>query len=300
MNFLNFRHLRYFWAVAKTGSMAKAAKQLHLTPQSISGQLAELESSLGLKLLIRAGRNLELTDAGIRVLQYADEIFSIGEDLLAAVKVQQRTKSLAFRVGIADSVSKSIAYRLIAPALQLSVPMRLVCREGRLSELLADLAVHRLDLIIADRPMPPNLSVRSYSHLLGQSPLAIFGTRELIKELTVKAFPAMLDRAKFLLPGEDFAVRVALNQWFDRHSIRPVIVGEFDDSALMKAFGQASAGFFAAPSAIAKDVCEQYGVQQLGMVDSVMVQVYAITTERRIKHPAVLAMELVARSDVFL
>lgn len=300
MNFLNFRHLRYFWAVAKTGSMAKAAKQLHLTPQSISGQLAELESSLGLKLLIRAGRNLELTDAGIRVLQYADEIFSIGEDLLAAVKDQQRTKSLAFRVGIADSVSKSIAYRLIAPALQLSVPMRLVCREGRLSELLADLAVHRLDLIIADRPMPPNLSVRSYSHLLGQSPLAIFGTRELIKELTVKAFPAMLDRAKFLLPGEDFAVRVALNQWFDRHSIRPVIVGEFDDSALMKAFGQASAGFFAAPSAIAKDVCEQYGVQQLGMVDSVMVQVYAITTERRIKHPAVLAMELVARSDVFL
>lgn len=300
MNSLNFRHLRYFWVVAKTGSMAKAAKQLHLTPQSISGQLAELESSLALKLLTRAGRNLELTEAGARVLQYADSIFSIGEDLLAAVKDQQQTKSLAFRVGIADSVSKLIAYRLIAPALQLSVPMRLVCREGRLSELLAELAVHRLDLIIADRPMPPNLSVRSYSHLLGQSPLAIFGTRELIKKLTVKAFPAMLDRAKFLLPGEDFAVRVALNQWFDRHAIRPVIVGEFDDSALMKAFGQANAGFFAAPAAIAKDVCEQYGVQQLGLVDSVMVQLYAITTERRIKHPAVLAMESVARSDVFL
>jgi len=300
MNSLNFRHLRYFWMVAKTGSMAKAAKQLNLTPQSISGQLGELESSLKLKLLSRAGRNLELTESGTRILRYADEIFSIGEELLAAVKDQQQTKSLAFRVGIADSVSKSIAYRLIAPALKLSVPMRLVCREGQLSELLADLAVHRLDLIIADRPVPSNLSVRSYSHLLGQSPLAVFGTRALIDKLTVKTFPTMLDRAPFLLPGEDFAVRVALNQWFARHAIRPLIVGEFDDSALMKAFGQASAGFFAAPSAIAKDVCEQYRVQQLGIVDSVTVHVFAISTERRIKHPAVLAMESVARSDVFL
>ena len=299
MNSLNFRHLRYFWVVAKTGSMAKAAKQLHLTPQSISGQLAELENSLGLKLLARAGRNLELTETGRLVLKYADEIFSVGEDLLAAVKDQQQTKSLAFRVGIADSVSKSIAYRLIAPALQMSMPMRVVCREGQLSALVADLAVHRLDLIIADRPMPPNLSVRSYSHLLGQSPLAVFGTQLLIDKLSVSAFPAMLDRAPFLLPGEDFAVRVAINQWFDRHAIRPSIIGEFDDSALMKAFGQASAGFFAAPAAICKDVCQQYGVQQLGVVDGVTVQVFVITTERRIKHPAVLAMESVARLDMF-
>ena len=299
MNSLNFRHLRYFWMVAKTGSMAKAAIQLHLTPQSISGQLAELESSLGIKLLTRAGRNLELTESGKRVLQYAEEIFSIGEDLLAAVKDQQQSKSLVFRVGIADSVSKSIAYRLIAPALKLRVSMRLVCREGRLAALLADLAVHRLDLIIADRPMPANLSVQSYSRLLGQSPLAIFGTRALVDERVVKSFPAMLDRAAFLLPGEDFAVRVALNQWFDRHNIRPLIVGEFDDSALMKAFGQAGAGFFAAPLAIAHDVCGQYGVQQLGVVDGVLVQLYAISTERRVKHPAVLAMESVARSDVF-
>lgn len=299
MKTINYKHLRYFWVVAKTGSMARAAEQLHLTPQSISGQLAELESALDIKLLRRAGRNLELTDAGSRVLSYADEIFSIGEELLAAINDQTYSKAMPFRVGIADSVSKSIAYRLIEPALQLKEPMRLVCREGRLSVLLAELSVHRLDLIIADRSMPPNLSVRGYSHLLGQSPLAIFGTQQLIKSLARKDFPKMLKHAPFLLPGEDFAAKLGLQQWFDRHEIAPKIVGEFDDSALMKVFGQASAGFFAAPAAISEHVCAQYNVKALGVVDGVNVQVFAITTERRLKHPAILAMESVARSDVF-
>lgn len=298
MTALNFKHLRYFWMVAKTGSIARAAEQLHLTPQSISGQLSEFEKTLGVELFRRAGRNLEPTDAGRSILSYAEEIFTIGDELLDVLRDQTAKKTLPFRVGIADSVSKLVAYRLVEPALRLDEPVRLICREGRLAPLLAGLSIHRLDMIIADRPMPTNLNVRGYSHLLGESGLTVFGTRQLAKELS-GSFPAVLDNAPFLLPGEDVAIRPKLIQWLEANELRPHIVGEFDDSALMKSFGQGGAGLFVAPTAIGDHVREQYKVMEIGRIDSVVEHLYAITTERRLTHPAIVAISEAARQDIF-
>lgn len=295
---LNFKHLRYFWMVAKTGSIARAAEQIHLAPQSISGQLSEFEATLGVDLFRRVGRNLELTDAGRRILGYAERIFTIGDELLEVLHDEKATKILPFRVGIADSVSKSVAYRLVEPALKLPEPVRLICREGRLASLLAELAVHRLDMIIADRPMPTHLNVRGFSHLLGESGLTVFGAPRLTRELS-GSFPALLDNAPFLLPGEDVMIRPKLLQWLEANALRPRIVGEFDDSALMKSFGQAGVGLFVAPTAIAASVCEQYQVTALGRIDAVVEQLYAITTERRLTHPAIVATAAAARRDVF-
>ena len=298
MDNLNFKHLKYFWTVAKTGSIARASEQLHLTPQSISGQLTEFEERLGVELFRRTGRNRELTDAGRRILTYAEEIFAIGNELMEALHVQRSRKSLTFRVGIADSVSKSIAYHLVEPALRLSDPVRLICREGRLSALLAELAVHHLDMIIADRPMPANLNVRGYSHLLGESGLCVFGSPHYVGELS-GSFPRCLDNARFLLPGADAAIRTKLNQWFDAQNLNPHIVGEFDDSALVKAFGSAGAGLFVGPSAIADSICEQYKVVQIGRIDTVIEQVYVITTERKLTNPAIVEISKSAREVIF-
>ena len=295
---LNYKHLRYFWMVAKTGSIARAAEQLHLTPQSISGQLSEFADTIGVELFRRAGRNLELTDTGRRILSCAEDIFSIGDELLEIVRDQSHTTTMTYRVGCADSVSKLIACRLVAPALGLADPLRLICREGRLANLLAELAVHRLDLVIADRPMPAHLSVRGYSHLLGESSMAVFATAALAATL-VGDFPACLDQAPMLLPGEDFAIHHRLLQWLGEHNLHPRIVGEFDDSAMLKAFGQSGAGLFFAPSVIAQQICRQYSVIELGRVDALVEQVYAISTERRLSHPATVAISQTARHDLF-
>ena len=298
MSSLNFKHLRYFWMVARTGSIARAAEQLHLTPQSISGQLTEFADTLGVELFRRVGRNLELTDTGRRILSYAEDIFSTGDELLEIVRDQSLQTAVAFRVGCADSVSKLIACRLVQPALDLPDPVRLICREGRLSSLLADLAVHRLDLIIADRAMPSHLSVRGYNHLLGESNMTVFATAKLASTLR-GSFPACLDGAPLLLPGEDFAIYHKLLQWLGNNGLHPRMVGEFDDSAMMKAFGQSGAGVFFAPTVIKDQVCEQYGVVPLGEVDALSEQVFAITTERRLSHPATVAISRRARSDLF-
>ena len=295
---LNFKHLRYYWMVAKTGSIARAAEQLHLTPHAISGQLSEFAQTLGVDLFRRSGRTLELTDSGRRILSYAESIFTTSDELLEVLRDQAAARSVPFRVGIADSVSKAIAYRLVEPALKLEEPVRLVCREGRLAPLLADLAVHQLEMIIADRPMPTHLNVRGYNHLLGESGLTVFGTRRLTKALS-SSFPASLDNAPFLLPGEDVTIRPKLLHWLEANKLRPRIVGEFDDSALMKAFGQAGAGLFVAPTVIADHVCEQYKVAAIGRIDSVVEQIYAITTERRLSHPAILAISHAARQHMF-
>ena len=298
MHQLNFKHLRYFWMVAKTGSLARAAEQLHLTPQSISGQLAELEIAMATKLLKRVGRGVELTEVGRRILNYADEIFTTADDLLAELGEPNKRTAMEFRIGIVDSVGKSVAYQLLEPLMHLEDPIRMVCREGRLASLLSDLAVHKLDLIIADRAMPSKLNVRGYSHLLGESALSFFASKNLSKRLH-GVFPDLLDRAPMLFPGEDFAIRVRLKQWLDSHRLRPLIVGEFDDSALMKEFGRAGAGVFTAPTAMAKRICHRYQVLELGRAATIISQVFAITTERRVKHPAVLAIEKVAKSTVF-
>lgn len=295
---LNYKHLRYFWMVARCGAIARAGEQLHLTPQAISGQLREFEESLGVELLRRAGRGLELTEAGRRILSYAEEIFALGDELLEVARDQTARKSLRFTVGVADSVAKSVAHRLVEPALRLPEALRLVCREGRLTALLADLAVHRLDLVIADRPMPANLNVRGYSHLLGESDLTVFGAPTLVATLP-GTFPDLLNGAPFLMPGDDVAIRPRLEQWLDARHLYPRVVGEFDDSALLKAFGQEGAGLFVAPTAIAAYVAAQYRVSPVGRIDSISEQLFAITTERRLSHPAIVAISEAARDHVF-
>lgn len=287
---LNFKHLRYFWMVAKSGSIVRAGEQLYLSPQSISGQLAELESNLGVQLFRRVGRGLELTEMGRHIYGYADEIFALGNELMDMVQNQSARKSIPFRVGIADCVPKTVAHRVIEPALHIDASVRLICREGKLSALLAEMAIHRLDMVIADRPKPSNLNVRAYSHLLGESPLCVLGSEKILNTLTAKTFPESLDQAPFLLPGEDVAIYSRLLQWFETKHIYPHIVGEFDDSALMKLFGQAGAGLFVAPVAMSRYVSERYQVREVGRIDSIQEQLYAITAERRMTHPGVLAV----------
>lgn len=299
MQSLNFKHLRYFWMVAKTGSITKAAAQLHLTPQSVSGQLSEFADALGVELFRRAGRNLELTDTGRRIVSYAEDIFSTGDELLELVRDKTLAATISFRVGCADSVSKLIACQLVEPALKLREPVKLICREGRLDTLIADLAVHRLDLVIADRPVPAHFSVRAYNHLLGESTMSAFATADLAARLEGD-FPACLHEAPLLLPGEDFAIHQRLLRWLEHSEIHPRVVAEFDDSAMMKAFGHSEAGVFFAPTVIAPQVCSQYNVIVLGQVNSVLEQVYAISTERRMSHPATLAISTIARDKLFV
>ena len=295
---LNYKHLRYFWIVAKLGSIARASEQLHLTPQSISGQLGELEASLGVQLFQRVGRGLELTETGYRIFAHAENIFMLGNELVELTQAKAGKRVFSFRVGISDSVPKMLAYRVVEPALRLEQQVRLICREGQLTTLLAEMAVHRLDLVIADRPMPTRLNVRGFNHLIGESDLTVFGIPALIKSFKGK-FPACLDRAPFLLPGQDAAIRDGLVHWFESNGVHPHVVGEFDDSALLKSFGQAGSGFFAAPTAIAASVVKQYGVRPLGRIESVKEQLYAITTERRHKHPAIIAVINTTQQEVF-
>jgi LysR family transcriptional activator of nhaA len=270
-----------------------------VTAQSISSQLAELEQAFGVALFRRVGRGLEVTDIGRRIVGYAEEIFDLEAELLAVVRDQAATTALPFRIGIADSVPKSLTYRVVEPALHLAEAVRLSCKEGRLVSLLADLSVHRLDMVIADRAMPPDVKVRAFNHLLGSSDVTVFGANELLRTLK-GAFPAMLDNAPFLLPGEEVAIRPALEAWFEAERLHPRIVGEFDDSALLKAFGQGGAGLFVAPTAIAGYVCRQYDVRALGRIEPVVEQLYAITTERRMQHPGAVAVSLAASREVFV
>lgn len=295
---LNFKHLRYFWMVAKSGSIARASERLHLTPQSISGQLTEFEATLGVDLFRRAGRGLELTDTGQRMLGYAEQIFSLGDELLDSIRGDAHAQSVTFRVGIADSVPKMVAYRLVEPSLGFDEPIKLVCREGRLTTLLADLAVHRLDMVIADRPMPDNLNVRGYDHFLGESGVSVFGARSLTRP-EAPAFPQLLDGAPFLLPGVEVALHARLMRWFESERLHPRIVGEFDDSALMKAFGQAGAGYFVAPTAIESYVVRQNDVELVGRIETVREQIYAITNERKLTHPIISAICRFAQHDIF-
>lgn len=296
---LNYKHLHYFWTVAKAGGVTRAGERLHLTAQTVSGQIALFEENLGYKLFKRVGRRLELNDEGRMVFDYADRIFAIGEELEEALRFRPGGRALQLRVGVADAVPKAIAYLLLESALAMEEPIRIVCREGKLAALLADLAIRRLDIIIADSPMPPNVDVRGYHHLLGECDTSFFATPELAKRYR-KGFPQSLDGAPFLMPGEDAAVRPRLLRWFEKERIRPQIAGEFDDGALLLAFGDAGAGIFAAPAAIAPQVKRQYGLVELGTTDAVREQFYAISVERRLTHPAVLAIRSAARDSLII
>ncbi|HEY9446404.1 MAG TPA: transcriptional activator NhaR [Burkholderiales bacterium] len=298
MSILNYKHLHYFWVVAKAGGVARASERLHVTAQTISGQIGLFEHVLGCKLFTRNGRRLELTDAGRMVLGYAEGIFALGGELEEALRRPSGKQPVQFRVGVADAVPKSVAYRLLKPTLALREPLRILCREGALASLLGDLAIHRLDVVLANSPVPDNINVRCYSHLLGECGIVFFSTPALAKRHKSR-FPQCLNDAPLLLPGEDAAMRTRLMRWFDAVQIRPRIIGEFDDDALLKAFGQAGAGVFVAPSVIAPYVRRQYGVVAVGSTDAVTEQFYAISVERRLTHPAVVAVTAAARRELF-
>ena len=297
MEWLNYHHLLYFWTVVREGGVVRAAEKLRLSQPTVSAQVKALEARLGEKLFTRVGRRLVPTDVGQVVYRYADEIFSLGRELLDTVQGRATGRPMRLVVGVADVLSKQIAYRLLAPALELPAPVRVICREARAESLLAALALHEVDLVLADTPVPPTVHVKAYSHLLGESDVTCFAAPALAARLR-RRFPQSLTGAPMLLPGEGTVVRRQLEDWFQATGIRPAIVGEFDDSALMKAFGEQGAGAFVGPTAIAAEIRRQYRVVPLGGIDAVRERFYAISYERRIKHPAVVAIAEAARTGV--
>jgi len=293
LKMLNYKQLHHFWSVARAGGITRASERSGLAPQTLSGQITALETTLGVSLFRRQGRRLVLTETGSMVLDYAEEIFRLGAELEDAVHSSAAGRTLPFRVGVADVVPKAIAYVLLAPAMALTEPFRIICRESKLDQLLGELAVHKLDVVLADSPLPPNMDVRGYSHKLGESAVGFFATPALAGTLK-GSFPRCLDSAPLLLPGAEASVRRPLLRWLEDHKIRPRIVGEFDDSALMKAFGEAGAGIFPTPSLIGDEVCTKHGVRCLGLAETVKEAFYAISVERRLTHPAVRAISSAA------
>lgn len=284
---MNFKHLHYFWTVARSGSVARASERLHLTPQTVSAQIKLLEDSLDTELFRPAGRGLELTEAGRVALSYADEIFGLADELRSALLSHKGAPARPFRVGITDVVPKLLAYRLLAPTRELVEPVRLICREGKLDRLLAEMALHKLDMVLADRPVPVDANVKGHSHKLGESMLAFFASPSLALEA---AFPQCLDRTPMFLPGDDASVRGRIERWLEQERIAPKVLGEFDDGALMKAFGQAGGGVFPSPAVLSDEIEAQYGVRRIGEVPALREEFYAITREQGVTHPAVVAI----------
>jgi LysR family transcriptional activator of nhaA len=295
---LNYKQLHYFWSVAKAGGVSRAAENLHLTPQTLSGQIGLLEENLGAPLFRRVGRRLELTDTGRLALSYAEDIFRTGGELEEMLRSNPGGRPMLFRVGIADVLPKSVAYRLLAPAMDLPDPIRIVCREDKLDRLLGELATHRLDLVLADSPMPDQAEVNGFSHKLGECGVTFLASPPLAAGLKGD-FPACLNDAPLLVPGEGTAMRGHLMRWLAAQQLRPRIVGEFDDSALMNAFGQGGSGLFPAPAVIADEIARQYGVTILGVTETLSERFFAITVERRVSHPAVLTILKEASRELF-
>jgi LysR family transcriptional activator of nhaA len=296
---LNYNHLLYFWTVAREGSIAKATQSLHLTPQTISGQLKLLEDAVGEPLFNRVGRGLVMTETGHLVYQYADEIFTLGAELTSRVKTGRVVVPAVLAVGVVNSIPKLIASRILQPVLHSEIAIRLVCQEGGLEALLGDLAIHQLDLVLSDRPIPSGLSVKAFSHALGSSEIALF-VRKGSNRQYEKDFPRSLDKAPILLPTMDNPIRRALDDWFDQQGISPTLVAEFEDSALMKAFGEAGNGIFPAPAAISEEVEQMYRCRRIGPAIAVEEKYYAISPERKLKHPAVLNIIENARRELLL
>jgi LysR family transcriptional activator of nhaA len=295
---LNTKHLNYFWTVASQGSVVKAAEVLHLTPQTISGQLRDLEAQVGHKLFVREGRNLALTEEGRMVFSYADEMFRIGIELQDVLSGRSRVAHLEVKVGIAMVVPKLLAFRLLEPVLQMPEQVRLICHEAPLSDLLADLSVHRLDLVLADVPLSPALNLRAYSHPLGSSGISFFYPKDEAGALR-DSFPDSLDQQPMLMPSENSSLGRSLEKWFERKGIQPRVVAEFEDRALMKAFGERGTGIFTSPTAVEHDVMEKYGVEVIGRTDEITESYYAISAERRLKNPAVSLITETARKQIF-
>jgi len=310
---LNYRQLHYFREVAKAGGITRAAKRLHLTPQTISAQLSEFERTLGIELFRRSGRRLELTAAGEQALSHADEIFQLGGELEALLRIAKLDRGDRFgqlvTVGadVVGAVSveevgaggEEIVYELLSAAMHLTEPVHLFCHEDKLERLFAELPIHMLELVIADRPLPSDLGVKGYSHILGRSATAFLAAPELAGRYRDR-FPQSLDGAPLLIQSSSAALRGMMEDWFSSRHIRPAVVGEFDDTALMKAFGQAGTGIFPVAAVVAEEIQRQYHVEMVGITTEVMLKYYAISLERRLTHPAVVAVSNAARQALFI
>lgn len=296
---LNLKHLRYFWSVASHGSIARAAEALYVTPQTISGQISELEAQVGAKLFQREGRQLVLNETGRLVFSYADEMFRLGIELQDVLGGRTPGTAITVKVGVAMVVPKLLAYRVLEPVLKMSEPVRLICHEAPLVDLLADLSVHKLDVVLADVPVNPALNIRAYNHSLGESGISFFAVPEQAKVLCA-GFPDSLDGSPMLMPGGGSSLRRSLEGWFERHKLEPLVVAEFEDRALMKAFGERGSGVFTSPTAVEQDVLDKYGVEVIGRTQEIKEHFYLISPERRIKHPAVTAITESARTELFV
>ena len=279
----NYKHLYYFWVVAKEGGISRAADKLDMAVQTVSAQVRELERALGYALLKPAGRGLVLTDAGVAAMQQADQIFQLGENLPALVRDAVSAPTVRLAVGISDGLPKLVVHRLLKPVIP-EPHLRLLCHEGEFDELLGDLALHRLDVVLSDRPAPTNPNIKLYSHRMGSSPLAWYGTADMV-DAAGKDFPRSLADVPMLLPTAHTAVRARLDLWFEQRAIRPRIVGEFEDSALLKTFGASGMGIFPAVEWIHEDLLAHYAVQHLGACEGVSEHFFAIGTEKKVHHP---------------
>jgi LysR family transcriptional activator of nhaA len=297
-DWLNYHHLLYFWAVVREGGISRAAGKLRLSQPTISAQIRRLEDALGERLFQKHGRNLVPTDVGRLVFRHADEIFGIGRELMETLRGRPTGRPVQMTVGVANAVPKFVVYRLLRPATQGPDAIHLVCREDSADRLLTELATHALDVVISDTPAPPTVRVKAYSHLLGDSDTAFFATATLAARLR-RRFPASLTNAPVLLPTANTALRRDLDEWFDKADLRPRVVGEFEDTALMKVFAQGAPAVFPAPAAIAQDISRFYGVKVVGRTSAVKERYYAISVERRLKHPGVVAITSAAREEVF-
>ena len=298
MEWLNYHHLFYFWTVMREGSITAACSRLSLAQSTVSAQLGKLEEALGGKLFNRQGRTLEATDLGKLVFQYADKIFPMGRELMDQIHNRPVVGPLSLKVGIVDVVPKLMARKLLEPALCLDRKVRLVCHEGKEKDLLAELALHNLDLVLADGPIRSGLSIKAYNHFLGECGITFFAVKGLAKQLS-KNFPASLDNTPMVMPMAMTMLRCALDQWFETLSIQPVVVAEFEDNALLTVFGQAGDGVFVAPTIIESEVQTQHQVEIIGRCDTIKERFYAISVERILKHPAVVAITDIARHSVF-
>lgn len=298
MEWLNYHHLFYFWTIMREGSITAASRKLSLSQSTVSAQLSKFEDNLGVQLFRRVGRNLEPTEMGNLVFRYADEIFSLGREMMDSLRGRPVLGPLSLKVGIVDVIPKLVAQKLLQPTGKLPEQVRLICHEGKDDALLAELALHKLDVVLTDAPLRSGLSIKAYNHLLGECGVSFFGVEKLAKSLQGE-FPKSLDEAPMLLPASMSTLRGMLDQWFDRLAIQPIMIGEFEDSALMKVFGQAGDGIFAAPTVIEKEVKQQYQVQVVGRTRDIREKFYAISVERIIRHPAVAAISEAAHQKLF-
>lgn len=286
---MNFKHLFYFWKVAKHGGVLRASEAIHISPQTLSGQIKLLEDRVGTALFRRNGRTLELTEAGKLALEYAEEMFTLGAELDQVLRQYPYGRAIEFRVGVSDAVPKSLAYRLLRPAIKLDEPVRIICREWRLERLLAELALHRLDMVISDTSVPANIDVKAYSHKLGESGVT-FMVHPMLAQQSKLPFPRNLEQLPLLLPGEDSAMRKAINEWLDQQRLQVSVVGEFDDAALMAAFGREQVGVFPIPSALVSEYLQDDVLVAVGSANTLRINYFALTIKRRLTHPCVLAI----------